>query len=140
MAKQHKALTIVGWILTALIFAMLAFSATMKFMAPPQVADMFTGKFGYPKESLTPIGVTELACAVVFLFPRTAMLGAVLLTGYLGGAVATHVRVLDPFISPLVVGAAVWLALFCREPRLRALFPWLSPRPCCTPGDGAPVR
>jgi len=138
VAKQHKALTIVGWVLTALLFAMLAFSATMKFKAPPEVADMFTGKFGYPKESLTPIGVTELACAALFLFPRTAMLGAVLLTGYLGGAVATHVRVHDPFFSPAVVGVAVWLALFCREPRLRALLPWMWPRHCCTPSDSAP--
>jgi hypothetical protein len=74
VAKQHKALTVLGWILTALIFAMLAFSATMKFKAPPEVADMFTGKFGYPKETLTPIAVTEVACALLFLFPRTAML------------------------------------------------------------------
>lgn len=135
MAKQHKALTVLGWILTALIFAMLAFSATMKFKAPPEVADMFTGKFGYPKETLTPIAVTEVACALLFLFPRTAMLGAVLLTGYLGGAVATHVRVDDPFISPAVVGVGVWLALFLREPRVRALLPWVSLRRCCTSGD-----
>lgn len=126
MGKQHKALTIVGWTLTVVVVGMLAFSASMKIKGPPEVVDMFTTKFGFPRETHIPIAITEAACALVFLIPRTSLLGVVLLTAYLGGAVATHVRVLDPFISPVVVGVVAWTAILLRERRLRALFPFVQ--------------
>lgn len=123
MNHQSKALTIAGWILTALLALMLLFSATMKFVNPPDMSKQFVEHLGYPAKLAVPIGVVEVLCLVVFLFPRTAVLGAILLTGYLGGATATHLRVGDPFIAPVIVGMAVWLALFLRDPRIRSQIP-----------------
>jgi DoxX-like family len=81
-------------------------------------------KFGYPASLIAPIGIIEALCAVLYLIPRTSVLGAILLTGYLGGAVATHVRVNDPtFIAPLALGVLLWAGLFLREERLHSLIP-----------------
>lgn len=123
MHTNPKGLTTAGWVLTSLLSLMLIFSATMKFLRPPEMIQQFEGKFGYPATLAVPIGVVELACLAFFLVPRTATLGAILLTGYLGGAVATHVRVGDSFLAPAVIGAVVWLALLLREPRIRAVLP-----------------
>jgi hypothetical protein len=68
-------------------------------------------------------GVVELACVVIYAVPRTAVLGALLTTTYLGGAVATHVRAGEPFIAPVLVGIAAWVGLYLREDRIRALLP-----------------
>ena len=73
------------------------------------------------------LGIIELVCVVVYVIPRTSILGAILLTGYLGGAVATHLRVLDPFfdtIFPILIGALVWGGIYLRDARLRALVPF----------------
>jgi len=123
MIHQPKAMTISGWILTALLSLLLLFSATMKFVNPPDMSKQFVEHLGYPAHLALPIGVVEVACLVIFLIPRTAALGAILLTGYLGGATATHLRVGDPFFAPVIIGMAVWLALFLRDPRIRALIP-----------------
>jgi len=81
-------------------------------------------KLGYPESLYVPIGILEFVCAVVYMIPRTAVLGAVLLTAYLGGATASHVRIDDPtFIVPVVVGILIWVGLFLREDRLGALVP-----------------
>jgi DoxX-like family len=81
-------------------------------------------KFGYPVSLIAPIGIVEALCAILYLIPKTSVLGAILLTGYLGGAVATHVRVSDPtFIAPFVIGVLLWAGLFLREERLHPLVP-----------------
>lgn len=121
--SNPKAMLWSGRALTFLIVAMLTFSAAMKFSMIEDVTKEFT-RLGYQQNVIVAIGITELACAVVYLIPRTAILGAILLTGYLGGAIATHVRVGDYFIGPAVGGVLVWLALFLREPRLRRLIPF----------------
>ncbi len=113
----------VGRILTALPVLMLVMSASMKLSHSPQVVETFVGKFGYLESSLFGIALTELTCVALYLIPRTAVLGAILLTGYLGGAVATHVRVGDAFVAPLLVAVLAWSGLFLREDRLRALLP-----------------
>jgi hypothetical protein len=83
-----------------------------------------TVKFGYPAHLATPIGLTLVICTLLYVLPRTAVLGAILLTGYLGGAVATQVRVEDPFfLFAAAFGVLVWAGLYLREPRLRALVP-----------------
>jgi hypothetical protein len=83
-----------------------------------------TAKLGYPLSEVFPIGIVLLACVILYVIPRTAVLGAILLTGYLGGATATMVRVQDPwFLFPVVFGALVWLGLWLRDDRLRALIP-----------------
>lgn len=81
-----------------------------------------TVQFGYPAHLATPIGVTLTLCTLLYLVPRTAVIGAILLTGYLGGATASHVRMEDPFfLFAAVFGVLVWAGLYLREPRLRAL-------------------
>ena len=67
--------------------------------------------------------LVELACAIIYAIPRTAVLGAILMTGYLGGATATHLRVGEPFYLPIVVGIVVWIGLYLRDERLHALVP-----------------
>jgi hypothetical protein len=122
-----KAALWTGRILSALPLLLLLFSASLKFMHPPQVMEQFTGKFGYPAASLVPLGTIEICCALLYAIPRTAVLGAVLVTGYLGGAIATHVRVGDPsFVTPLVLGMIAWAGLYFRDTRLRALLPLRS--------------
>ena len=89
-------------------------------------ADLRAGfaQFGYPESAMPIIGVAAFVSALLYLIPRTSVLGAILLTAYLGGAVATHVRISDPtgFVAP-VVGILVWLGLFIKDERLRSLVP-----------------
>jgi hypothetical protein len=120
---QTKLMSWIGWVLTVLIGAfVLLGSAAPKFMNPPFLADAME-KLGWPMDRRILLAVLEAGCTVIFLFPRTSVLGAVLMTGYLGGAVATHVRIHDNPIAPLIVGVCVWLALYLRDPRIRALLP-----------------
>lgn len=118
-----KALCWAGWLLTIVPAAMLLMSGAMKFGHSEQLAKGFE-MFGLPAKVAVPLGVAEIASTILFLIPQTAVLGAILLTGYLGGAIATHVRVEDNFVAPALLGVIIWLALFLREPRLRALLPW----------------
>lgn len=115
-----------GRVLSALPVLMLVFSASMKLMHAPEFVAMWTAKFGWPEGLLTTVGLLELLCAVVYVIPRTAVLGAGLLSAYLGAAVATHVRVGDPFIAPMVLGLFVWAGLYLRDERVRALLPLRS--------------
>jgi hypothetical protein len=110
-------------VLSALPVLALVMSALMKLSHPPAFVETFTVKFGYPPGLLAPIGVLELLCTAVYLVPSTSVLGAVLLTGYLGGATATHVRVGDAFLIPVVLGVLVWGGLFLRDGRIRELLP-----------------
>jgi hypothetical protein len=112
-----------GWIASALPVLMLLMSAGMKFAKGPEVMEGMA-KFGYPESTILGIGIAEVACTVLYVIPRTSVFGAILLTGYLGGATATHVRVGDPaFISAVITGVLVWLGLYLRDPRVRALVP-----------------
>ena len=113
----------IGWIMTTLPSLMLIFSAAMKFARPPQVLEGFT-HLGWPTNLALALGVLELACTVIYLIPRTAVLGAILLTGYLGGAMATHIRLGEPFITHIVLGVMIWGGVFLREPTLRSLIPF----------------
>ena len=114
-----------GRILSAVPVLMLLMSAVMKFAQPPPVVEGFA-HLGLPQKLAVGLGVLELVCTMLYVIPRTAVLGAILLTGYLGGAILTHLRVGDPFIGPLVFGVLVWAGLFLREKRLRALIPLRS--------------
>ena len=118
---------VIGIVLTVLVTLFLTFDTVLKVMAmAPAVQG--TTELGYPAATVTWIGVIELVCLALYLAPRTAVLGAVLLTGYLGGAVATHVRVGNPLLShtlfPLYVAAMLWGGLYLRERRLHALLPF----------------
>ena len=113
-----------GRIISALPVLGLVFSAVGKLRGQAEVMEMFTGHFGYPQQTLTIIGLLELSCAVLYAIPQTAVLGAILMTGYLGGAVATHVRVSEiAWVFAAVLGALAWLGLYLRDPRLGELLP-----------------
>jgi len=112
-----------GRILSGLVVLLLLMSGVMKLAAPGQVLPDFTGKFGYSGSALLGIGLTEVVCALLYAYPRTAVLGAILVTGYMGGATATHVRIGEAFLPAVLVGVFAWAGLFLREPRLRALLP-----------------
>ena len=115
-----------GWIIGILPVLLLLFSATGKLARAQAVVEGFH-KFGYPDYLLPILGIIEVACTIIYLIPPTAVLGAILLTGYLGGAVATHSRIGDPaFVGPAICGVLLWLGLFLREPRLRSLIPLRS--------------
>ncbi|NTX39663.1 DoxX family protein [Myxococcus sp. CA051A] len=111
-----------GRAFSALTVAGLGFSAVMKVSQSPDVIKGFE-HFGYPASVIVTIGVVELLVALLYAVPQTAVLGAILVTGYLGGATATHVRVADPFIAPIILGVLAWAGLFLRDARLRALLP-----------------
>jgi hypothetical protein len=83
-------------------------------------------KFGFDSKLLLPLAIIELGCTALYLIPQTAVLGAVLLTGYLGGAIVTHLRTDGGYWPALVMGVVLWLGLFFRDARLRALLPWRS--------------
>lgn len=112
-----------GFIMSALPVLMLLFSAVMKFVKPASVVEGFA-HLGFPESLASSIGILEIACTIVYLIPQTSVLGAILLTAYLGGATVTHVRVGDPFWAPVLCGVLVWGGLFLRDDRLRALIPF----------------
>ncbi|HEY8258960.1 MAG TPA: DoxX family protein [Gemmatimonadales bacterium] len=115
-----------GQIVTALPVLFLIFDITIKLMVIEPVRQSLQ-QLGYPVGLAIVIGVIELVCLVVYLVPGTSVLGAILLTGYLGGAVATHVRIGSPLFShvlfPIYVGALIWGGLYLREKRLGDLVP-----------------
>lgn len=80
-----------------------------------------TARVGYPASCLIPLGLVLIACTILYVVPRTAVLGAVLLTGYLGGATATHVRMGEPFFIPIIFGVLLWACLYVRDARVRAI-------------------
>jgi hypothetical protein len=122
--QPTKAQLWTGRVLSTLAVLFLTFDATIKLLRLPMVEEA-SAKLGYQALTIFHIGMVLLVCVVLYAIPQTSVLGAILLTGYLGGAVATHTRVGDPLFShilfPTYVGALVWLGLYLREPRLRAL-------------------
>jgi len=114
-----------GRILSALPVLLFVFSGMFSLLKPAAALQEFV-HYGYPEGAMLGVTIVELVCALVYVIPRTAVLGAILLTGYLGGATATHLRVGEPFFLPIIVGVVVWLGLFLRDARLRALVPLRS--------------
>ena len=116
-----------GKFLSGLAAVLLALDSVGKLVRAQAVLDGTT-QLGYSVNTVFPLGVLLLACVVIYIVPRTAIFGALLLTGYLGGAVATHVRVGNPLfthiLAPTYVAALIWGGLVLRDARLRALAPW----------------
>ncbi len=114
-----------GRIMSALAVLFLVFDTVIKVLELAPAVEATT-QLGYPVSAVLSIGILELVCLAVYIFPRTAVLGAVLLTGYLGGAIATHVRAgsdVFPVVFPVMIGTLLWGGLYLREERLRALVP-----------------
>ena len=116
-----------GRILSGLGVAFLLMDGVMKLFKPVQVTDAFA-HLGYPQTEIIGIGILLLACLAIYAIPRTSVFGAILLTGYLGGAVASHVRIGDPLFShvlfPIYIALLLWIGLYLREERLRAILPF----------------
>ena len=114
-----------GRIMSWLPALFLLVDGVMKLFKPAVVVEA-TVKLGYPENTILPIGIVLTVCTILYLIPRTAVLGAILLTGYLGGAVATHVRVGEGLFSisfPIIFGVLLWGGLYLRDNRLRTLIP-----------------
>jgi hypothetical protein len=112
-----------GRILTALSVLFLLMDGGMKLFKPPFVVEA-TVRLGYPESTIVGIGVMLLVCTVLYVIPRTAVLGAILLTGYLGGAVASNVRaetLLFNVVFPVLFGVVVWASLVLRDKRLESI-------------------
>ena len=115
-----------GWGISGLMAAFMLLDALGKFAKPAQVVEAFA-RTGWPIELGAQLGAILLTCTVIYLIPQTSVLGAILLTGYLGGAVATNLRLGNPFLRhtlfPVYFGVLIWVGLWLREPRLGATFP-----------------
>jgi hypothetical protein len=125
-APRSKSVTWSGWLMAAVAVLFLLFDGVIKLVPIAPVTESF-GQLGWPVSLARGIGILELACLIVFVVPRTSVLGAVLLTGYLGGAVATHVRIGNPLFSnvlfPVYIGILIWGSLCLLDERVRALMP-----------------
>ncbi len=112
-----------GRAISAVPVLIIFMAGIVKLLKPPGVVKTFA-EFGFPEYQIAILAVVQIICAIIYIIPQTSVLGAILLTGYLGGAVATHVRMGQwLFIGPAILGAIVWLGLLLREPRLRRLLP-----------------
>ena len=118
----------IGRIVSGLPALFLLVDGAMKLVKPAVVVEATT-KLGYSESLIVPIGIVLIVCTILYLIPATSVLGAILLTGYLGGAVATHVRAAEgvfPIVFPIIFGALLWLGLYLNDTRLRALIPLRS--------------
>ena len=106
-------------VLVSLVFLMSAF---MKLKGGAEVMQGMA-HLGLPESLIMPLAILEISCVVIYLIPATSILGAILLTGYIGGAICTHLRVGDPFFMQIAIGIFIWLGLYLRENRLKALIP-----------------
>jgi hypothetical protein len=120
--SSGKMMTRIGWLCGILPALALLFSGGGKLAGMSGLAEGFA-HLGWPISLAIPLGILEIACVVVYLVPQTCVLGAILTTGYMGGAVATHVRLGEPFPVQVPIGVLFWLGLYLRDARLRALPP-----------------
>ena len=121
-----------GYIVTAIPVLFLLLDAVGKFVRPEAVVKG-TVELGYPEAVIVPLGIVLLISLILYVVPGTSVLGAILLTGYLGGAVATHVRIGNPLAThilfPVYIGILIWLGLYLRDSRIRDLLPIRRTRP-----------
>lgn len=125
-AVMSKKAVWAGRALSGLAVLFLIFDASVKVLKSPFAIEATT-QLGYPESVVVTLGLIEIACLIVYLIPNTSVLGTILWTGYLGGAVATHVRVASPLFThtlvPIYVAALLWLGLWLRDNRVRAVLP-----------------
>ena len=113
---------LIGRIISVLVGLAFAASGVMKLMGPPEVAQGFA-HLGLPESMIMPLGILEISCVIIYWIPMTSMVGAILLTGYMGGAICTHWRAGEPPIAQIIFPIVVWLGLYLRDNRVRSLIP-----------------
>jgi DoxX-like protein len=111
-----------GRILSGLLVLFMLFNSAVGLLKPDFAKAGFA-HLGYPDRLAPGVTIAMLACTLIYAIPQTSILGAILLTGYLGGATASHLRVGEPFYLPVIIGVLFWLGIYLREDRLRALVP-----------------
>jgi len=111
-----------GRVISGVVVAMMTLSGVMKFTGSKELVDGFT-HLGWPDKLAVAIGTAELVSTLLYAIPQTSVLGAILLTGYMGGAIATHVRIGEPFLVQAGIGIAIWVGLYLRDQRIRRLIP-----------------
>jgi len=125
---SDRAMAITGWILTGLFALFMLGASVAPKLTGAEVADETMRQLGWPDGYVSMIGVIELGCLLLYLFRKTGVLGAVLMMGLLGGAMATQIRVGNPLFSHILfsiyLGFFMWGGLWLRDPALRRLFPW----------------
>jgi DoxX-like family len=122
-APTSKTMVWVGRVISGLVGLAMLMSGIMKLVAPQESMEKQFKDLGWDPSSALGLGILEMSCALIYLFPKTAVLGAILLTGYLGGAIATHVRINEQCVLQVVLGVLVWGGLYLRDGRLRAILP-----------------
>jgi hypothetical protein len=113
----------IGRVLSVIPIGMMLFSASMKLHPSPQIVEFTQTHLGYPATAFMTLAILEISCVVLYAIPQTAVLGAILMTGYLGGAIASHFRVGDPPFPPAILALLAWGGLYLRDRRLRELLP-----------------
>ncbi|MGH7231650.1 MAG: DoxX family protein [Nitrospiraceae bacterium] len=126
MVATRSTMVWVGRVISGLISLLFAMSAVMKLKGGAEVTSGMA-HLGLPESLIVPLGIVEISCVAIYLIPTTSVLGAILLTGYIGGAICAHMRVGDPFFFQIALGVCVWLSLYLRENRLRELIPLRTP-------------
>lgn len=121
--SNSKAMLWIGWVLGGLASLLLLFSGVLKFTPVTPETEEGLRHIGWGADQVGTLGILEIASAILYLIPQTAVLGAILVTGYMGGAIATHLRVGDPVIAQTIIPIVFWLGLWLRDPRLRQLLP-----------------
>ena len=112
----------VGRVISVLVSLLFAMSAFMKLKGGAEVMQGMA-HLGLSESLIMPLAILEISCVVIYVIPATSVLGAILLTGYIGGAICTHLRVGDPFFMQIAIGIFIWLGLYLRENRLKGLIP-----------------
>jgi DoxX-like family len=115
-----------GRVISVLLSLLFLLSAFLKLKDGPEVLKGFA-RLGIPPSMMMPLAILEITCVVIYLIPATSIVGAILLTGYIGGTICTAWRVGDPFYLQIALGILVWLGLYLREDRLRELIPFRRP-------------
>lgn len=122
VAPVSKKMIWAGRIMSTVPVLILIMSAAMKFVKPTGFVEEFA-KLGFPESLAFGLGVVEVVCTILYVIPQTSVLGAILLTGYFGGATAAHVRIGDSYIATVIFGVLLWGGLYLRDRRVRALIP-----------------
>jgi DoxX-like protein len=114
-----------GRVISAVPILMMAMASTLKLIHAPQMVPSWVNRFGWPERLMTTVGLIEMSCALLFAIPQTAVLGAILVTAFFGGAFVSHLRIGDAAGSavPVVLASMAWIGLYLRDERLRSLIP-----------------
>ena len=123
MGLNQKVISWIGMAMSSLVSLLFIMSAGMKLTNNPEAVKGMP-HLGIPQHLMFPLGILEATCLATYLIPKTSTLGAILLTGYLGGAILAHLRIGEPVVMQVVIGIVIWAGLFLREPRLRQILPF----------------